>query len=156
MRHRELERLNAAAVVEAIARTPIDHFVIWDGRACGVQSGSLRSRALSLVHEVWSPVPLRVLIQRAARITDQAGLDPDTVRSAVRLHQTAKPAVYLLVRKAVSGDYLAVADIPWPAASARPLRAGEVVLDRHGRGLGGAVQAAGQARSLRYRPAALS
>jgi hypothetical protein len=136
MRHRELERLSEAAVTEAIARTPIDHFIIWDGRACGAQTGSLRSRALQLVDEVWTPVALRVLIQRAARISDIGGLDPDTVRSAVRLHQSARPAAYLLVRKTISGDYVAVTDVPWPGASKRPLRSGDLVLDRYGRRLG--------------------
>lgn len=137
-------------MVEAIARTPIDHFVIWDGRACGAQSGSLRSRALSLIEEVWTPVPLRVLIQRAARISDNGGLDPDTVRSAVRLHQSARPAAYLLVRKTISGDYLAVTDVPWPGASNRPLRAGDLVLDRHGLRLGMAepAMATAPARAL--------
>lgn len=136
MRHRALERLTEAAVTEAIARTPIDHYVIWDGSACAAQKGSLRSRALSLIDEAWTPLPLRVLIQRAARLSETGGLDPDTVRSAVRLHQTAKPAAYLLVRKTVSGDYLAVTDIPWPGPCGQPLRAGDIVLDRQGRPLG--------------------
>lgn len=151
MRHRELERLSEAAVTEAIARTPIDHYVIWDGSACAAQRGSLRSRALSLIDEPWAPVPLRVLIQRAARLSETGGLDPDTVRSAVRLHQTARPAVYLLVRRTVSGDYLAVTDIPWPGPCPRPLRAGDLVLDRQGRPLGGSQPEAAVASGLRWR-----
>ncbi|CAN7376952.1 hypothetical protein LJR225_002335 [Phenylobacterium sp. LjRoot225] len=34
---------------------------------------------------------------------------------------------------------MAVADVPWPAAAAAPLRAGDLVLDRQGRAFGRAV-----------------
>jgi hypothetical protein len=111
MRHRELERLADATLVEAIARTPLDHWVVWDGAPCRSQANSLRSRALSCVHEVWTPVPLRTVLQRAAAVCGDKGLNPDTVRSAVRMHQAARPAAYLLVRRTLSGDYLAVTDI---------------------------------------------
>ena len=75
---------------------------------------------------------LRTLIQRAARIEGGQGLDPDLVRSAVRLHQSARPAVYLLTRKTLGGEYLAVTDIPWAAASTRPVRPGDPIMDRKG------------------------
>lgn len=143
MRHRGLERLPEATLREAIARTPLDQWVIWDGTACRGQPNSLRSRALSCVSEVWTPALLRVVLQRAATLSGDEGLNPDTVRSAIRMHQTARPAAYLLVRRTPSGDYLAVTDVPWPSTAPGPLRAGDLVLDRHGRAFGSvAVQAA--------------
>lgn len=139
MRHRKLERLTDAALVEAIARTPLDHWVIWTGAPCGAQANSLRSRALSCVTQAWSPVALRALLQQAAAIAGDLGLDPDSVRSAVRMHQTARPAAYLLVRRTLSGDYLAVTDVPWPAVGSGSLRAGDLVLDHQGRAFGRAA-----------------
>lgn len=131
-RHRGLELLSDAAVTEAIARIPFDHFVIWDGSRCAVQTGSLRSRALALVEEPWAPVQLRALVQRAARLAEGSGLDPDTVREAVRMHQSARATAYYLVRKTLSGDYVAVTDIPWPVGAHGPIRAGAAVMDRQG------------------------
>jgi len=132
-RHRGLELLSDTAVTEAIARIPFDHFVIWDGSRCGAQAGSLRSRALALVEEPWTPIQLRTLVQRAARLAGGAGLDPDTVREAVRMHQTARAAAYYLVRKTLAGDYVAVTDIPWPMGACGPIRAGAAIMDQRGR-----------------------
>lgn len=131
-RHRGLELLSEAGVTEAIARIPFDHFVIWDGSLCGAQSGSLRSRSLALVEEPWVPLQLRALILRAARLAEGAGLDPDTVREAVRMHQSARAAAYYLTRKTLAGDYVAVTDIPWPVGAQGPIRAGQTIMDRRG------------------------
>ena len=136
MRHRRLERVTKTTLDAALARTPLDHFVIWDGSDCGAQANSLRSRALACVTEIWRPLSMRALLQQAACIAGEQGLDPDTVRSAVRMHQAARPAAYLLVRRTLSGDYLAVTDVPWPSSTAAPLRAGDLVLDRAGRAFG--------------------
>ncbi|CAN7631878.1 hypothetical protein LJR225_004871 [Phenylobacterium sp. LjRoot225] len=136
MRHRQLEQVAKKTLDAAMARTPLDHFVIWDGSACGAQENSLRSRALACVTEIWTPLSMRVLLQRGASIAGELGLDPDTVRSAVRMHQSARPTAYLLVRRTLSGDYLAVTDVPWPAAIGAPLRAGDLVLDRKGNAFG--------------------
>ena len=136
MRHRRLEQVAKTTLEAATARTPLDHFVIWDGSSCGAQPNSLRSRALACITEIWSPVSLRALLQRAACSGGELGLDPDTVRSAVRMHQSARPTAYLLVRRTLSGDYVAVSDVPWPAMTAAPLRAGDLVLDRKGRAFG--------------------
>lgn len=136
MKHRGLELISFDAVVDEIARTPLDHYVVWDGSNCSAQANSLCSRALSLIFETWSPVPLRALLQRASSISDGMGLNPEAVRRAVRGHQSARPAAYLLVRRTPSGDYVAVADVPWPTAADGPLRAGDVVLDRYGRRFG--------------------
>lgn len=142
-----LKHLTDAALTEALARTPADHFIIWNGRPCRAQSGSIRSQALALVAEVWEPVPLRVLLMRAARLSGLSGLNPDTVRSAVRMHQSASHASYLLVRRTVSGDYLAVADVPWPSSGAGRLRAGDLVLGSRGERFDG-VNAANEDRAV--------
>lgn len=133
-RHRtaKLKHLSDAALTEALARTPADHFIIWNGHACPAQPGSIRSRALGLIEEVWEPVPLRILLTRAARLSGSSGLDPDTVRSAVRMHQSASCAAYFLVRRTLSGDYLAVTEVPYPSSGQVRLKAGDAVLTRSG------------------------
>ncbi len=103
--------------------------MVWTGHACGGQEGSLRARALACVREVGAPVSLRLLLQRAAAIEPSGGLDPDAVRNAVRMHQTARPAVYLLVKRLPSRDFVAVTDIPWPAGVRAPISAGGLVVD---------------------------
>jgi hypothetical protein len=128
----ELKHLSDDALTEALARAPADHFVIWNGRVGRTQAGSIRSRALSLIAEVWEPVPLRVLLTRAARLAGASGLDPDTVRSAVRMHQGATQAAYFLVRRTLSGDYLAVVDVPYPSSGSQRLKAGDLILSRSG------------------------
>lgn len=127
-----LKHLSDDALTEALARTPADHFVIWNGRACRAQAGSIRSRALQLIEEIWEPVPLRTLVIRAARLSGSSGLDPDTVRSAVRMHQSASDTAYFLVRRTLSGDYLAVVDVPFPSSGSTKLQAGDLVLSRAG------------------------
>lgn len=129
---RSLETVRPEVFTEAIARTPAQHYVIWTGRELEGREGSLRSRSLKVLTEAGAPIPLRVLLQRAARLEGERGLDPDAVRSGVRLHQAAKPAVYLLVEKLASGDYAAVTDIPFAGSLTRRVRAGEVILDRQG------------------------
>jgi hypothetical protein len=129
---RSLEVVRPEVLTEALARTPAHHHVVWTGRELEGRAGSLRSRSLRCVIEAGAPVPLRVLLQRAANLEGGEGYDPDTVRSAVRLHQTAKPAVYLLVERLASGDYVAVTDIPFAGSLTRRVRAGEVLLDRRG------------------------
>ncbi|CAN7142555.1 hypothetical protein LJR225_000026 [Phenylobacterium sp. LjRoot225] len=136
-RHRTAEALSELEVTRAISRTPQDQFVIWTGDAAGSQGGSLRSRALGLVDEAWRPMALRALLLRAVEIEPGAGLHPDVVRSAVRMHQSARPSAYFLARRTLGGDYLAVTDIPYPAGPApgglrRPLPAGALLLGRYG------------------------
>jgi hypothetical protein len=132
VRHRGLESIPERELIEAIARTPSDHYVIWTGESCNGQAGSLRSRALACLNEVGQAVPLRTLMRRAARL-DGGGLNPDAVRNAVRMHQMARPAVYLLVRRLGSGEFVAVADISFATGAARRINAGEPVMDRQGR-----------------------
>jgi hypothetical protein len=129
MKHRGLEPIAAARLTEALARTPKDHYVVWTGHACVGQPGSLRARALACVQEVATPVPLRTVLQRAAQIEAAGGLDPDSVRNAVRMHQLARPAVCLLVERLAGGDYVAVTDIPTPAGLRGRIGAGEIVID---------------------------
>lgn len=133
MRHRGPEIIPEAELVEAIARTPSDQYVIWTGEPCGSQAGSLRSRALACVDEVTRPVPLRDVLRRAAKFEGGLGLNPDAVRNAVRMHQCARPAVYLLVTRLTSGAFAAVADIPFPSGGRRRLAPGDLVMDAQGR-----------------------
>jgi len=132
MRHRRLEPICGAELLEAIARVPLDHHVVWTGAPCASQAGSMRSRALACITEVGRPVTLRVVLQRAADVEAGAGFNPDAVRSAVRLHQAARPAAYLLVRRTAAG-FVAVADIPFPAGGSRRIAAGDLVMDPTGR-----------------------
>jgi len=62
-----------------------------------------------------------------------AGLNPDSVRNAVRMHQSARPAVYLLVSRRPSGAFTAVSDIPFPGGTSRRIEAGAMVMDPQGR-----------------------
>jgi hypothetical protein len=132
VRHRGLETIAEPDLVEAIARTPADQYVIWTGDPCGSQPGSLRSRALACIAEVGRPVPLRDLIRRAAKVEAGAGFNPDSVRNAVRMHQAARPAVYLLVSRRPSGAFMAVSDIPFPGGMSRRIDAGDMVMDPRG------------------------
>lgn len=129
MKYRELERISEQALTEAVARAPIDLFVIWTGVDAQGADESFRLRALRCITEVDEPVPLRVLMRRAARIAGEEGMHPDHVRSAVRSHQRARPACYLLCRRVGSGAYVAVTDIPFPALRSRSLRTGDTVVE---------------------------
>ncbi len=130
---RGMEFVASGVLAEAISRTSADHYVIWTGHTYPSWQVSLRSRALAQIREVGVPVPLRELLRRAARIEGSLGLDPGTVRSGVRLHQGAKPAVYLLVERNRMGDYTALTDIPYAGPAFRRIAKGAVVLDRAGR-----------------------
>src|SRR5688572_17460836 len=99
-----MEAIGEAKLREALSRVPEDHYVIWTGHSYRALQNSLRSKALARITEVGKPISLKEVIRRAARIDGLTGLDPDTVRSGIRLHQGAKPAAYLLVRRDVSGD----------------------------------------------------
>jgi hypothetical protein len=122
---------------DALARTPLEHHVIWSGVPAATRGPSLRGRAIGCIHEVGRPISLRVLLQRAARIRDGQGVDPDLARGAIRQHQSAKPAVLLLIEKRPTGEFVAVTDIPFPWGAHRPIRAGEVVVTGNGECLGG-------------------
>lgn len=88
----------------------------------------MRSRAFSCITELGEPVPLRVVMRRAAQFEVGAGFDPGAVREAVRVHQKAQPVAYLLVRKLNNGDYVAAMDMIYPAAVGRPVRKGEPLI----------------------------
>lgn len=126
---RRLATIGQAELARGLAATPMDHFVIWDGCGYDARAGSRCSRVLGLVTEVWTPVSLRELVLRGARA---AGFRPEDVRSAVRAHQAARGACYLLVRRTALGEYVSVTDVPFPAAQAKSLRPGELVMTRAG------------------------
>jgi hypothetical protein len=119
------------ALTEALARTPADYFVIWDGRPYRSRPGSASDRIFKLICEIWTPVALRTLILQAARAAE-AMPSPDRIREAVRVHQAAKPACYYLVRRDRLGAYVAVTDIAWPASGER-IRPGQIILGGGGR-----------------------
>jgi hypothetical protein len=146
-----LEVITDERLIEGLARTPIDAYVIWTGHACGAQAGSLRSRALACIHEQGEPVPLRAFLQRAARLDGRIGLDPDAVRNSLRQHQAAQPAAYLLVRRRACGAFVAEVDIPFPAGQHRPFAAGEEVMDRDGQWVRGPAVAEGRPRGRMLR-----
>ena len=123
-----LVRVPRHVLEQALFRTPLDLYVIWTGHVPPCRPGSLRSRVLSCVHEVGQPVSLRVLLQRTAGLEGDMELSPRAVRDAIKLHQQAKPAAYLLVRRIPSGELVAVNDIPFPAGTGRPIRRGGTVM----------------------------
>ena len=124
------ERVPPTVLMQGIGATPIDHFVLWTGGVYDAKAGSRCSRALSLITEVWTPVPLRELLIRAAKIEGEAGFPPDAVREAVRQQQRVNGACYLWVRRIASGDYVAICDIPSPAHQVEPIRRADMVLGR--------------------------
>jgi hypothetical protein len=127
-----MEPISASTLRAAQARLPKDHFVIWTGDYYNNRKNSLRSEALRLITEVAQAVPLAKLLERAARVNGPVGYHPDEVRSGLRRHQGAKPAVYLEVWRDSSGDYRAVTEIP--CAGVRRARVPEdgIVLNRLG------------------------
>lgn len=118
-------------LLEAIGRTPLDQYLIWNGRPRTGRANSILSLALVCIGEVWSPVSLRAFLQRAARLEAAYGLAPDRVKKAIWSHQSASPASYYLVRQTPAGDYVAVTDVPRPSSLNRPIHAGDIVLARN-------------------------
>lgn len=116
-------------LTEAVARTPLDQYVIWDGRPRTGRPNSILTHAQPCIEEVWSPVPLRILLRRAARLSGGLGLPPEGVRKAIWAHQSAKPTSYFLVRATAQGDYVAVTDVPRPSFRSAPLKAGDFILE---------------------------
>lgn len=120
----------------AIARTPLDHFVICIGSRNRARADSLFARVFSCLAETWTPVSVRALLQTAyaesAALASQLERAPD----ALRAHQGARPATHLLVRRTAANDYVTVTEVPWPAGGGRPLPAGALVLDGQGRVFG--------------------
>lgn len=126
-----LERVSEAKLVAGISRTPLDEYVIWIGTHYRGRRMSIRARVLSTIAQSWTPISVRMLVRAAARLAGDQGFSPDRVRAAIRMHQTAEGASYFLVRRTADGDFVAVTDVPMPAAG-RPLRAGDRVLGRTG------------------------
>jgi hypothetical protein len=127
-----LQPVSSAALTRGLAATPMDQYVIWDGGGYDARRGSMCFRMLGLIGEFWTPVQLRDLVLRAARIEGSAGILADVVRDGLRQHQRAKGARYLLVRKTALGDYVAVTDLPRPGSYPCPVPRGAPVLTRSG------------------------
>lgn len=120
-------------LLECLARTPLDQFLIWNGRPRAGRPNSVLSQALAFVDEIWTPVPLRILLQRTARLAGLHGLSPEAVKKGLWSHQAATPTSYFLVRERTRGEYVAVTDVPRPSSWFEPLCAGDVVLNAAGR-----------------------
>jgi hypothetical protein len=114
--------------VEALARTPIDQYVIWNGRPRQGRARSLLTQVLAYIATPWSPVPMRGVVRTTARLSGDLGLRPDAVRKAIWGHQSASPASYFLVRAGMFGEYVAVTDIPRPSSWPRPVRPGDRIM----------------------------
>jgi hypothetical protein len=127
MQHRAIETISDELLADALARAPNDHYVVWTGGAYKAQAGSLRSEGLKVITEAGTPVKLREVLRRAARIDGHKGYNPDTLRSGIRLHQGAKPAVYLLVERGLDGKFRAVTNIPDPSHGTNAIPAGTIL-----------------------------
>lgn len=127
-----LKPLSDLMLADALARTPADQYVVWNGGPSPCHPGSIPFQAFRLIEEAWRPTLLRILVRRAARLSGTCGLDPGAVRNGVRAHQGAAPASYFLVRRTESGDFVAVCDVPNPSSGAMRLSAGDIVLSRSG------------------------
>jgi hypothetical protein len=131
MRSRTPETVNPVELEDQLARTPWTQFLVWTGHMPGGRASSMCSRGLGVVTRVAEPVRLRQVLQQAATLDDGRGYPPEAVRLAARAHQRAKPAVYLLVEQAPSGEFVAVTDIPYPSGARRSIRQGDVVMTRN-------------------------
>lgn len=124
-----LEAIPDADLTASLARAPLDQYVVWKGIPFRSEAGSIPDRVFKLITEAWEPTPLRTILTKAARLSGNGGLKPESVRGALQRHQSANSACYLLVRRAFSGDYLAVKDVPFPTHAGR-ISSGEVVVAR--------------------------
>lgn len=149
---RSLQLVTAEALAEGLRRTPLEQCVVWTGEQLHGLSHSRIARVLGCISEVNTPIPLRVLIQRAARIEGDAGVPPDALRNAVRQHQSAQPAVLLLVERRPCGDYAALFDIPFPSGRRGRMPAGTVVIASQEMGGAGASDGFSHLRMRRLHP----
>lgn len=125
--------ISEAELGAEIARIPLDHYVVWNGRPRVGRPGSVPTLAFSCIDAPWSPMSLRELVARTARMTGGSGFRIEAVRKAIWAHQCAKPASYFLVQAKLSGEYLAVTDVPRPSSWPAPIKPGEVVISRQKR-----------------------
>ena len=123
----------ARAFERAIARTPLDHFVVYIGSTNRARPGSLFGRVFASQTDVWKPVSVRAILQMAFVDFANVPLQMERAHEALRSHQRARPATHLLVRRTAARDYVTVTDVPWPSGADRPLPAGALVLDAVGR-----------------------
>lgn len=125
-------KITAEQVTEKLARLSHEGlFVYWSGSAYRWRRGSGRSGVLALVTEKKRPIPLKTLIERAAKATDGGlGYTPDFVRSGLFLHGGSKPSVFFAVTKNDNGDLVAARDYPFPdeSVSVKPIKAGQVIV----------------------------
>jgi hypothetical protein len=121
-----------SALLDAIARTPLELYVLWTGSPALTRGRSVLARVFECMQEVGVPIPLRAVVQGVARLGDGVCLQPDAVREAVRRHQSANAAVLLLLRRRGDGAFLAATDILHAVDLGRRISAGELVLEPDG------------------------
>lgn len=125
---RKPEKIDDKTLTEALVKMDTENlYVMWTGGAYRARKASLRSNALKTITEKMKPVPISELLTRAARAAGKdTGFDPYVVKGGLALHQGAKPAVFLYLRKEEDGTFTAVKDIP--ASDIGTFKAGEVVV----------------------------
>jgi hypothetical protein len=121
------EPIPDADLTASLARAPLDQYVVWNGVPFRSEADSIPDRVFKLINEAWEPMSLRTILAKAARLSGVQGLKPERVRNALRIHQSSSSACYLLVRRELSGDYLAVTDVPCPSHAGR-ISMGDIVV----------------------------
>jgi hypothetical protein len=126
-------KLDKEATKARIEAAEIDGlFVYYTGGVYRRRPSSGRSVALATITEKGKPLPLRTLLERAAKAgPNGTGYSPDLVRSGLFLHQGAKPAVYYVLAKGEDGAYRAVK--PINATDGGTYGTGDVVVDKGGK-----------------------
>lgn len=87
-------------------------------------------RAFACLEQAWTPLPVRELLMRAARLDAGKGFCPKSVRDALCLHQMARPAVYLLLRRLPDGEFVAAEDIAHAGRLGRRIASGGRIMGR--------------------------
>lgn len=119
----------AETVTAEIGNTSGDEYVLFTGGAYRRRRASGRSRSLATITEKNRPIKLATYIKRASTANpDGTGYSSQISVGGLRLHQGAKPAVYLYLEKDAKGNYRAVTDIPDPDGFEKPFSAGQVVI----------------------------
>lgn len=126
---RKPEAITAETFTKAVERLEISNlYVFWTGNPYKSRSASLRSNALKTITEVRQPVPVKTLLDRAARIDGEIGYKPEVVKSGLYLHRNSKPAVYFALERKDDGSFVAATDVPYADGVPGGLKKGDLVI----------------------------
>jgi len=115
-----------------LANLDEDLVVYYTGGKYHRRKASGRSASLNTVSEKRKPVPIRTYAQRCFTAAGNGrGFDTSISFGGLRLHQGAKPACYLLLRKTEAG-YVAETNIPTPDGFKGSFKEGDLVLKPNG------------------------